>query len=280
MNSILLLLLACSDAQKEKPATQENTTENAAKEAKKAEKKGFAELDLGSLEEATQKVELIPSPLKMQKELEKAGISNDLGKFIPATTMTTDVKDQEQLAIRCGILLTDVTLSVKRAEAKIIAAQLGELKKGMASLKTGSDIQTVIDELINTVKQPNFDRDAMLSELDDLASVLIPELKHESEDWIVPLIQAGTWLEGIHLISSAVVAKGDVTNFDFLKQPGAARYFIRYIDREGRTQAPPVVIQKVKGTLETLEKIASKESISTEDLQTVQKETKALLSFI
>ena len=276
MNSILFLLLACSDAQKEQPSTKEN----AAKESPKAKEKGFAELDLNSLEEATKKVELIPSPLKMQKEIEKAGISKDLGTFIPSKTMSTDVEDREQLAIRCGILLTDITLSVKRAESATMLSQLSELKKGMATLKTGSDIQTVIDELINTVKQPNFDRDAMLAELDDLASVLIPELKHESEDWIVPLIQAGTWLEGIHLISSAVVAKGDVTNFDFLKQPGAARYFIRYIDREGRTQAPPVVIQKVKGTLETLEKIASKESISAEDLQTVQKETKALLSFI
>ena len=49
MNSILFLLLACSDAQKEQPSTKEN----AAKESPKAKEKGFAELDLNSLEEAT-----------------------------------------------------------------------------------------------------------------------------------------------------------------------------------------------------------------------------------
>ena len=65
MNSILLLLLACSDAQQEQPTTQENT----AKEAPKKEKKGFAELDLNSLEKAAQKVELIPSPSKLRQEL-------------------------------------------------------------------------------------------------------------------------------------------------------------------------------------------------------------------
>ena len=276
MYGVLALLLACSDTQK---TNEQNTNGNTPK-AQEEKKAGFQELDLKQIEEASEKVELVPSPLKMQAEIEKAGISDELATFIRKEAIKTDVEDKEQLAIRCGILLTDLTLSIKRTEPPVILSQLTELKKGMNTLKTGSDIQTVIQELINTVQKPNFDRNAMLQELDDLASVLIPEIKHESEEWIVPLIQAGTWIEGIHLVSSAAVANGKVKDLSFLKQPGVARYFLRYVDREGRTKAPPVVMQKVKATLQMLEKVAKQDKISQEDLKSVQSETKTLLTFI
>ena len=81
-------------------------------------------------------------------------------------------------------------------------------------------------------------------------------------------------------MGSTNARNGKVKDLSFLKQPGVARYFLRYVDREGRTKAPPIVMQKVKATLQMLEKVAKQDKISQEDLKSVQSETKTLLTFI
>ena len=48
----------------------------------------------------------------------------------------------------------------------------------------------------------------MLKEFDELSGVLVPELEYEAGDWVVPLIQAGSWLEGAHLVAGAVKSEG------------------------------------------------------------------------
>ena len=39
--------------------------------------------------------------------------------------------------------------------------------------------------------------------MDELSGVMVPELEYEAGDWVVPLIQTGSWLEGANLVSGA-----------------------------------------------------------------------------
>ena len=269
--------LGCSDS--EQTSTTNKTTENA-KEIKKDKKGSFNTLNMEAVEKASNKIDLVPSPIKMQKMLNEAGIAGSLGSFLPKRSIGMNTKDQEQLAIRCGILTADLTLTVDSADPKMMISQLKILKMGMKKLNTGSDIQGVLDELIFVAGKTPINRKELTQELDELSSVIIPEIKHETDDWIVPLIQAGSWLEGVHLISSALQKKGTPSGINLLKQPGAAKYFMRYIDREGRQHAPVPIINQLKSTLNKLDAIANKESISIEDINMVQSETAALLSQI
>jgi hypothetical protein len=98
---------------------------------------------------------------------------------------------------------------------------------------------------------------------------------------VVPLIQAGSWLEGANLVSSAIIAEN---KFDaasqLLKQPRVVEYFLKYVEREGRSKAPDEVVKKLTDVLKNLKTIASKEKISADDVKSIQQSTNEVLSML
>ena len=79
--------------------------------------------------------------------------------------------------------------------------------------------------------------DDLLKEMDELSGVMVSELEYEAGDWVVPLIQAGSWLEGANLVSAAIIkeSKFDVAG-QLLKQP-RGRIFLGIVEREGGNKA-------------------------------------------
>ena len=117
----LVLLLGCGDsdpAEKKDPAT-------------KQEKKVF-KLDINNINPSNVKeIALVPSPAEMQKALNRAGLQSKLGDLAlseKSISMNTDNKDQ--LAIRCGVVLAELVLTVKTAPKPKMLAHLESLKKG------------------------------------------------------------------------------------------------------------------------------------------------------
>ena len=110
---------------------------------------------------------------------------------------------------------------------------------------------------------------------------LVPELKYEAGDWVVPLIQAGSWLEGANLVSGAVAETGKYEAADnLLRQPAVVDYFIKYVDREGADKAPDEVVAKLRETLSTLKTVASKPTLAEADVKTIHEATGAVLSLL
>ena len=109
---------------------------------------------------------------------------------------------------------------------------------------------------------------------------MISELKYEAGDWVIPLIQAGSWLEGAYLVSSAIQKEKNLEAEVLLRQPGAAAYFGRYVNREGRKKAPPAVINKLSETLKRLEELAKKEKLTESDIKEVNNLTGELLTLL
>ena len=72
---------------------------------------------------------------------------------------------------------------------------------GFEKLGAGSDIQATIDEMSTQINNDAINRDDLLKRIDELSGVMVPELEYEAGEWVVPLIQAGSWLEGAHLVS-------------------------------------------------------------------------------
>ena len=55
------------------------------------------------------------------------------------------------------------------------------------------------------IKNDAINEDDLLKEMDELSGVMVSELEYEAGEWVVPLIQAGSWLEGANLVSAAIV---------------------------------------------------------------------------
>ena len=120
-----------------------------------------------------------------------------------------------------------------------------------------------------------------MKEFDELSGVLVPELKYEAGDWVIPLIKAGSWLEGAHLVAGAIKKEGKYEEAGkLLKQPHVIDYFIEYVQREGGEKAPDAVLDKLKETLGTLKKVTSKSVIEEADVNTIHSATAAVLTML
>ena len=155
------------------------------------------------------------------------------------------------------------------------------LKSGFAKLEAGDDIPATIDDISARVQNDAVSREDLLKEVDELSGVMVSELETELGDWVVPLIHAGSWLEGAHLVSSAIKNEEKFDAADnLLRQPAVVDYFLTYVQREGREKAPDEVVQQLENTLLTLKEVANKDTLSAEDVETIHSATGAVLNLL
>ncbi|MFT5679669.1 MAG: hypothetical protein ACI8RZ_000573 [Myxococcota bacterium] len=229
---------------------------------------------------AAEKVTLVPSPAEMQRALANAGLTSELASMVSDKDIGVDVENLDQVAVRTGVILAEVVLTLKDAPKEKLVPRLESLKAGFIKLGAGSDIPDTIDELITSVNN-DLNREDLLDEVDLLSGAMVPELETEAGDWVVPLIQAGSWLEGAYLVSGAIESESKFEAAgSLLRQPEVVDYFLGYVQREGGDKAPDEVVKQLEATLVKLKGIASKESLSAEDVKEIHTATGAVLSML
>ncbi|MBT3221989.1 MAG: hypothetical protein HN348_23180 [Proteobacteria bacterium] len=215
-------------------------------------------------------IALVPSPVETEKALVAAGIDTRLSSLIPDRTLDMDVADLDQAALRSGVVLADMLLTVKTAEKEELLAYLSKIRVGMKQLRGGKDIDATLRDMTERIRADSVSRGELLKEFDELSGAVIPELEFNGNDRVVPLIEAGSWVEGANLVSRAVKEKGDSTSADqLLKQPAVVDYFSRYVKKEG-DRAPEAITKQLVESLDALHGLAKKtDPLTMEDIDTV-----------
>jgi hypothetical protein len=227
------------------------------------------------------KIALVPSPAEMQKALSNAGLQGQLADMVKSRDIAMDATNKDQIAVRTGVVLADLVLTVQTASIEEQVARLGRIKEGFVFLGAGGDVAATLDELIGKIKSGSGSKDDLLKEFDELSGVLVPEIKYEAGEWVIPLIKAGSWLEGAHLVAGAIKAEGKYEEAaKLLRQPHVIDYFIEYVQREGSEKAPDAVIAKLNETLSTLKEVTSKSVIEEADVNTIHSATAAVLTML
>lgn len=277
--SSLLLLAACSGGESkpsDAPAAGTEPPVEAPKEVKKPDAIAIADLQASA-----SNITLVPSPAEMQRALDKAGIQQGLSKLVSERTLKMDIENKDVIAVRTGVVLADALLTVKDAPKEKLNERLGQVKVGMAGLGAGNDIQATIDELVAKVTNDGITRDDLVKELDEMHGAIIPEIKYEAGERCVPLIQAGSWLEGSNLLAAAIIsANKPEAGTQLLRQPQVADYFLKYVKVEGEGKAPDEVLKQLETTLNKLKEIASKPELTIDDLKEVKSQTDAVLAML
>lgn len=249
--------------------------------AAQPEKAADLKLDAAQLQAQPKTDALVPSPAEMQATLTKAGLTSQLGTMVADRDVVTKVENLDQAAVRVGVVLADLVLTIKDAPKERVVAQLGRLKEGLEALGAGADTAATLDDLINRVKTEAVSRDDLIKEMDELSGVMVPELKFEGKEWMVPLIQAGSWLEGAHLVAGAIKAEGKAdAAAHLLQQPAVVDHFLKYVQHEGRDKAPDAVVDKLQATLMTLKEVTAKPTLTAEDIETIHSATGAVLTLL
>jgi len=271
----VLLLVACSGGE---------TSDNPEKKEDNPPAKKTLQLDLNDLKGKAEKVMLVPSPSEMQKSLKKAKLSSNLSQMVPKErkSIAMNVENKDNLAVRTGVILADLVLTVESSTKEEKIERLEKLQAGLKKLETGDDIQLTIDEMKSKIKTGDLhNNDDLLQEFEELSGIMVPELEQEAGEWIVPLIQAGSWLEGANLVSTAIIneKKFDAAS-NLLRQPDVVAYFLSYVERKGRDKAPDKTVEKLIEVLKTLQTISAKNKLSEEDVKSIQKSTGEVLSML
>ena len=152
----------------------------------------------------------------------------------------------------------------------------------MTTLDAGPNVDALLVDLIARVNNDTASRDDLLKDLDEMHGNVIPEIKFQTGgERFIPLMQAGSWLEGANVLSQAIVAanKPEVGT-NLLRQPAVVYYFLGYLQSEGADQAPGDVLGQLKETLTKLQEIASKPELTTADVSEIQAQTGRVLTLL
>lgn len=239
-------------------------------------------LDAGALAAGADNAALVPSPVETQNALEQAGVATQLSSLIPKHAFDLAKSDGDHAALRTGVLLADALLTVKTSEKADLIARLDGVRTGLEQLQAGDDVKRTLTDMTERIQADSVTRDELLKEFDELSGAVIPELEFNGNKRIVPLIQAGSWLEGANLVAKAVKAAGNPSAADvLLKQPAVVDYFIGYVKTEGSEKAPAAVTAKLEASLGTLKTLAGKaEPLGAADIDTVVTVTDEVLGLL
>jgi hypothetical protein len=227
-------------------------------------------------------VTLVPSVVETQKALAAAGIEAKLATLITPRNFDLASKDTDKVAVRTGVILADMLLTVSTSEKDKLTGDLDTINAAMQLLGGGADIQATLTDVRERVKNDEVTRGDLLKEMDELAGAVIPELNFNGQQRIVPLIQAGSWLEAANLVSRAMKGTENLSAADsLLKQPAVVDYFIKYVKTEGAEKAPEGVTRKLEESLGVLKALAAKsEPLTAEDIDTIIKTTDDVLALL
>jgi hypothetical protein len=226
---------------------------------------------------------LAPSPLGIQQQVADAGISGTLAKHVPATgfDMAQENADQDAIALRTGVLLAYAILEGPDTPKDAFLGRLRSIRTGMARLTAEEGLLSTIDDFVKNVENDSSSRKDFITELDNIASMMVPENGWGPDDKSGPLLQAGGWLAGTHLVAKAIVEANDPKAANaLLHEKEVVAYFLQYVRSEGRDHGPDGIVGAVERTLVELEAIAAKETLTVEDAQQVVKVTDQLFALL
>ena len=220
---------------------------------------------------------LVPSPTEVQEAMLHAGVDIKFETYVKRRSMDLGA-EKETVALRTGIVLADLVLTLNNSDKDVLLKDLENLRAGLATIGAGTDIDATLGQVIDHVKTDAVTRQELWLQVEEMREAIYGELAMEAGSQMVPLVQAGSWLEGTYLLSEAIIASGEWGNaHNLLRQPDVVSYFLTQLkaaDAQG-TEFPMVTL--TRGTLEQMHDIAAKDALTEEDVTKVRDLTGELL---
>lgn len=231
--------------------------------------------DLSSLAHNTS---LVPSPTEVQEAMLHAGVDIRFDKFLKRRSMDLG-GDKETVALRTGIVLADLVLTLNDSEKDVLLKDLENLRTGLNNIGAGTDIEATLGQVIDHVKADAVTRQELWVQVEEMREAVYGELAQEAGSQIVPLVQAGSWLEGTHLLAEAIIASEEWGNAqNLLRQPDVVAYFLAQLKAADAQGAEFPMVTLTRGTLEQMHDITAKDSLTEDDVTKIRDLTGELLS--
>jgi hypothetical protein len=219
------------------------------------------------------------SPLSLEAQVRAAGVADTLGDLVPtALPAMPPPDDKDRVAFRTGVVFAYTVLGGAAVEKTALVANVRSMREGMATLGTGAGLLATMDQAIVQLENDTASRQDFLEQLDDEVSSAPAEEGWGPGDTTGPMVQAGAWLAGTHLVAQAVVRKNDPTAAaKLLRRPEVPAYFLKYLRTAAGSEKAGSAKDKVSETLVGLEQLSAKPEITLADAQAIVDSTGSLL---
>lgn len=223
---------------------------------------------------------LVPSPRETQLALERAGIAQTLAARVQPRAAVAEggAVDPDRVAVRTGVVLADLLLTAGTAQPPAVVQQLEQVRLGLAQLGAGPDLLGVLERLRAEVENGTLVGQALVIELDELSASRLPALEQQVGARALPLIRAGSWLEGAYLVSGALI---DAGRYDaatgLLRHPQVVDHFQ---ELSASTPAPGELAPQLEATLAVLDRTSALPTLGEAEVREIHESTRALLALL
>ena len=82
--------------------------------------------------------------------------------------------------------------------------------EGMATMKVGIGLMDMIKEMHTQYANDAITKKELVEGLDNMPQCLYPKMAFQKDDPTGPLLQAGAWLQGVNLVSQAILKEDKI----------------------------------------------------------------------
>lgn len=224
---------------------------------------------------------LAPSPAEAQRAVVQAGIEVALADLVPRRNYKMDAPDPQVAAVRTGVVLADIVLTVHSSNDHDLLERLDQIGVGLRAMQAGAGLLSTLDDLTARTRGKTITREALLGELDALVSMSVPGAGVGPGDRTGTLLQGGAWLGTTNLVSRAILKadRVDAAN-TLLHQAAAAEWFLTEVRGAATGRAPEDILRALEGHLVSLRDIAARPDITRADVVAIETHTQAVLDLL
>jgi len=237
-------------------------------------------IDISSVKDEGRVAMFVPAPTEFQAALQASNVQIDIRKMVKGEGRPLEGKNRSIIALETGVRLSNLLLSVQVKDKAEVIRRIKLARAGVEALGLPKEVVEGID---NTTKEYESGAltDAELGPvLDILAKGIRDDLGDQADPTLATLVEAGGWVQGVYLLSTALGEgglSGDAAGL--LHQPTVLAHFTKFIKESdaGRAGDPDVIA--VIGELDKMQSIAKKETLTSDDVKAVAAHTAAILAW-
>lgn len=275
--AFLLIFAACSgdssspssDPPPAPPATEEPPNREG------SATNGATKIDVSAVRETARMAMFVPAPSEFQAALKATGFTIDLKGGVVDEPRDLAGKSTAIVALETGVRLANVLLTADSAEKSVVLGRMKSARAGLAALKASAEVLAETDKLIADITAGTISSAEATPALDVLSGRIQDQLSGSADKTTATLVQAGGWVQGAYLLSTALAeAKQAGDAAALLHQPTVVEHFAAFLRQAG--QGDPAV-DSVLGPMDELGKLAAKADLTVDDMTRASELTASIL---
>jgi hypothetical protein len=271
--AFLLIFAACS-GDSSSPSSE---TAPASQESDPAlnEDAGVTKIDINAVRDTARMAMFVPAPSEFQAALKATGFTIDLKGGVVDEPRDLAGKNTAIVALETGVRLANVLLTADSADKAVVLSRMNSARAGLAALKASAEVLAETDKLIADIKAGTISGAEATPALDVLAGRIQDQLSGSADKTTATLVEAGGWVQGAHLLSTALAqAKQAGDAAALLHQPTVVEHFSAFLRQAGEGDA---AVKSVLGPMDELGKLAAKTELTVDDMTRASELTAAIL---